>query len=129
VARSPGDGATIAAMAALGARPERIRAGMAVNRQPSYEVGRIRRDPFAAADRAVAGFSSRRPRRSFSLRPRRLIRVAWRGSDLRPSSAHARHPAEEPLSSATGRLLRGEPDYGAACRDRALRISLAQCRT
>ena len=55
--------ATVAAMAALGARADRIRAGIGpCIAQPSYEVGPEFRDRFAADDRGQRGLFRRRRR-------------------------------------------------------------------
>lgn len=107
--------ATVAAMAALGARSERIRAGIGpCIAQPSYEVG----PEFAAAfadDEASGGFFEPAPRAGhfhFDLPgyiAHRLGRLGLAAIERAPHDT----AAEEALFFSYRRAcLRGEPDYG-----------------
>jgi len=108
--------AAVAAMAALGARPERIRAGIGpCIGQPSYEVGPEFAATFAAADPRSGGFFAPAPREGhfrFDLGgyiAHRLARMSLAGIGRAPHDT----AAEEALFFSYRRAcLRGESDYG-----------------
>src|SRR5712691_6854223 len=108
--------AAVAAMAALGARPERIRAGIGpCIGQPSYEVGPEFAATFAAADPGSGGFFEPAPREGhfrFDLGgyiADRLARLGLARIDRAPHDT----AAEEALFFSYRRAcLRGESDYG-----------------
>ena len=108
--------ATVAAMAALGARPERVRAGIGpCIAQPSYEVGPEFAAAFAAADRGSGGFFEPAPREGHFLFDlggyiaHRLARLGLAAVERAPHDT----AAEEALFFSYRRAcLRGEPDYG-----------------
>ena len=108
--------AAVAAMAALGARPERIRAGIGpCIGQPSYEVGPEFAATFAAADPESGGFFEPAPRVGhfrFDLGgyiADRLARMSLAGIERAPHDT----AAEEALFFSYRRAcLRGESDYG-----------------
>ena len=108
--------ATVAAMAALGARPERIRAGIGpCIGQQSYEVGPEFHAAFAAADPANAGFfrpAARSGHFLFDLPgyiAERLARLGLAAIERAPHDT----VAEEALFFSYRRACRrGETDYG-----------------
>src|SRR5437773_1345367 len=108
--------ATVAAMAARGARPERIRAGIGpCIGQASYEVGPEFAATFAAADPRRGGFFEPAPREGhfrFDLGgyiADRLARMGLAGIERAPHDT----AAEEALFFSYRRAcLRGESDYG-----------------
>ena len=108
--------ATIAAMAALGAAPERIRAGIGpCIAQPSYEVGPEFEAQFAAADPDSRGAfrPAARPGHFLFDLPgyiaRRLRRLGLAAVECSPHDT----AAEDGLFFSYRRAcLRGEPDYG-----------------
>jgi YfiH family protein len=108
--------ATVAAMAALGAVPSRIRAGIGpCIAQNSYEVGPEFAAAFAAADGMSGGFFTAAPRESHLLFDlpgyiaHRLGRLGLATSERAPHDT----AAEEALFFSYRRAcLRGEPDYG-----------------
>jgi hypothetical protein len=108
--------ATVAAMVRLGARPERIRAGIGpCIAQPSYEVGSDFRAAFAAADPASGRFfvpAARPTHFRFDLPgyiAGRLARLGLAAVELAPHDT----VADEALFFSYRRAcLRGEPDYG-----------------
>lgn len=108
--------ATVLAMAALGARPERIHAGIGpCIAQPSYEVGPEFAAAFAAADQASGGFfmpAARAGHFLFDLPgyiADRLARLDLAAIERAPHDT----AAEEALFFSYRRAcLRGEPDYG-----------------
>src|SRR5258708_7443977 len=100
--------ATVAAMAALGARPERIRAGIGpCIGQPSYEVGPEFAATFAAADPASGGFFEPAPREGpflFDLGgyiADRLVRLGLAAVERAPHAT----AAEDPLFFSDRRAL------------------------
>jgi YfiH family protein len=108
--------ATVAAMAALGARPERVRAGIGpcIGRQ-SYEVGPEFAATFAEEDPRSRGFFEKAPREGhfrFDLGgfiAHRLVRLGLAAVERAPHDT----VAEEALFFSYRRAcLRGEPDYG-----------------
>jgi polyphenol oxidase len=107
---------TIMAMAALGAEPHRIRAGIGpCIAQPSYEVGPDFHAAFAAADRDSSGFfrpAARAGHFLFDLPgyiAQRLERLRLAAIERTPHDT----AAEEALFFSYRRAcLRGEPDYG-----------------
>ncbi|HEV2336972.1 MAG TPA: peptidoglycan editing factor PgeF [Stellaceae bacterium] len=108
--------ATVAAMAALGAVPSRVRAGIGpCIAQPSYEVGPDFAASFAAADRDSGGFFKPAPREGHSLFDlggyiaHRLGRLGLAAIERAPHDT----VAEGKLFFSYRRAcLRGEPDYG-----------------
>lgn len=108
--------ATVAAMTRLGARPERIRAGIGpCIAQPSYEVGADFRAAFAAADPASGRFfvAAMRPTHfRFDLPgyiAERLLRLGLAAVERVPHDTLA----DEALFFSYRRAcLRGEADYG-----------------
>ena len=108
--------ATVSAMTALGARPERIRAGIGpCIAQPSYEVGPEFPGHFADDDPAVAAFFMPAPRAGrflFDLPGyigHRLGRLGLGGVERAPYDTAAR---EDLFFSYRRATLRGERDYG-----------------
>jgi polyphenol oxidase len=108
--------ATVAAMVALGARPERIRAGIGpCIAQPSYEVGADFAATFAAGDQFSGGFfrPAERPDHFLFDLPGyiadRLVRLGLTAIERAPHDT----AAEEALFFSYRRAsTRGEPDYG-----------------
>jgi len=108
--------ATVASMAALGARPERVRAGIGpCIAQPSYEVGPEFAATFAERDPQSRGFFAKAPREAhfrFDLGgyiAHRLVRLGLAAIERAPHDT----AAEEALFFSYRRAcLRGEPDYG-----------------
>ena len=108
--------ATVAAMTALGARPEHIRAGIGpCIAQPSYEVGPEFAAAFAAADRDSGSFfgpAARAGHLMFDLPgyiAHRLVRLGLAAVERVPHDT----AADEALFFSYRRAcLRGEPDYG-----------------
>jgi YfiH family protein len=108
--------ATVTAMAVLGARPERVRAGIGpCIAQQSYEVGAEFEARFAAADRDSAGFfrpAARTGHFLFDLPgyiARRLERLGLAAIERAPNDT----AAEEALFFSYRRACRrGEADYG-----------------
>ena len=109
--------ATVAAMTRLGARAERIRAGIGpCIAQPSYEVGPEFHGTFVAptpAKRALLPRRRRVPAISCSICPA-ISLTACRGSASPRSSAapHDTAAEEELFFSYRRACLRGESDYG-----------------
>jgi purine-nucleoside/S-methyl-5'-thioadenosine phosphorylase / adenosine deaminase len=108
--------ATVAEMARLGARPERIRAGIGpCIAQPSYEVGPDFRAAFAAADPDSVGFfvTAARPTHfRFDLPgyiEGRLVRLGLAAIEI---VAHDTVADETLFFSYRRACLRGETDYG-----------------
>jgi len=108
--------ATVAAMAALGAAPSRVRAGIGpCIAQPSYEVGSDLLATFTAADRDSSGFFKPAPRAGHSLFDlggyiaHRLGRLGIAAIERAPHDTVAE---EELFFSYRRACLRGEPDYG-----------------
>ena len=82
--------ATVAAMARLGARPERIRAGIGpCIAQPSYEVGAEFHEAFTAAERDNRRFFRPARFRPFSVRSALLYRRAAVAARSRRGRTHA----------------------------------------
>lgn len=108
--------ATVAAMAALGAAPARIRAGIGpCIAQPSYEVGPEFAATFAAADRDSCGFFVPAPRAGHFLfdLPRYIAhRLARLGLAAIEQTAHDTAAEEALFFSYRRACWRGEPDYG-----------------
>lgn len=108
--------ATVAAMTALGARPERIHVGIGpCIGQQSYEVGPEFHGAFTAADRDNARFFRPAERAGHSLFDlpgyiaHRLARIGLAAVERAPHDT----AAEEPLFFSYRRAcLRGEADYG-----------------
>jgi polyphenol oxidase len=108
--------ATVAAMAALGARPERIRAGIGpCIAQQSYEVGAEFEAAFAAADTNNARFFQTAERSGYFLFDlpgyigHRLERLGLAAVEQAPYDT----AAEDALFFSYRRACqRGEPDYG-----------------
>jgi YfiH family protein len=108
--------ATVAAMSALGARPDRIRAGIGpCIAQASYEVGSDFRDAFSTADRDNSRFF--RP----ALRPGHFLfdlpgyiaqRLSRLGLAAVARAAHDTAAEEDLFFSYRRACLRGEADYG-----------------
>ncbi len=108
--------ATVAAMAALGARPEKIRAGIGpCIAQPSYEVGPEFAATFAAADPMSGGFFEPAPREGhfrFDLGGYIADRLARLGLAAIERATHDTAGEEALFFSYRRACLRGEPDYG-----------------
>ncbi len=108
--------ATVAAMAALGARPERIRAGIGpCIGQPSYEVGPEFAATFAAADPGSGRFFEPAPRQGhfrFDLGGYIEGRLARLGLARIERAPHDTAAEEALFFSYRRACLRGEPDYG-----------------
>jgi len=108
--------ATVAAMAALGARPERIRAGIGpCIGQQSYEVGPEFRAAFAAADRDSTGFFQPAVRPGhflFDLPGYIAYRLARLGLAVIERAAHDTAAEEALFFSYRRACQRGETDYG-----------------
>ncbi|HKS89496.1 MAG TPA: laccase domain-containing protein, partial [Stellaceae bacterium] len=107
--------ATVAAMAALGARPERIRAGIGpCIAQPSYEVGPDFAAAFAA-DETSLGFFRPAPRDGHSLFDlpgyiaHRLRRLGLAAVEQAPHDTAAE---EDRFFSYRRACRRGDSDYG-----------------
>jgi YfiH family protein len=108
--------ATVAAMAALGAVPSRIRAGIGpCIAQASYEVGPEFAATFAAADPDSGGFFKPAPRAGhflFDLPGYIADRLARLGLARIERAAHDTAAEEALFFSYRRACLRGEPDYG-----------------
>src|SRR5439155_11336280 len=108
--------ATVAAMAAQGARPERIRAGIGpCIGQASYEVGAEFAATFAASDPGSGGFFERAPREGhfhFDLGGYIAHRLARLGLARIERAPHDTAAEEALFFSYRRACLRGEPDYG-----------------
>jgi YfiH family protein len=108
--------ATVAAMAALGAVPSRIRAGIGpCIAQPSYEVGPEFAAAFAAADQASGGFfmpAARAGHFLFDLGGYIADRLARLGLAAIERAPHDTAAEEALFFSYRRACLRGEPDYG-----------------
>ncbi len=108
--------ATVAAMAALGAVPSRIRAGIGpCIAQQSYEVGPDLAAAFAAADRDSGGFFKPAPREGhflFDLPGYIADRLGRLGLAAIESGRHDTVAEEELFFSYRRACLREEPDYG-----------------
>jgi polyphenol oxidase len=108
--------ATVAAMTALGARAERIRAGIGpCIGQPSYEVGPEFAARFAAEDPASPGFFAPATRPShflFDLPGYIATRLGRLGLAAVERSSHDTAAEEELFFSYRRACLRGEVDYG-----------------
>jgi YfiH family protein len=108
--------ATVAAMAALGAVPARICAGIGpCIAQPSYEVGPEFAAAFAAADRESGGFfepASREGHFRFDLGGYIAHRLARLGLARIERAANDTAAEEALFFSYRRACLRGEPDYG-----------------
>ncbi len=108
--------ATVAAMAALGARPERIRAGIGpCIAQPSYEVGPEFAANFAATDRASSGFfrpAARPGHFLFDLPGYIAQRLQRQGLAAVERAPHDTAAEEALFFSYRRACLRGEGDYG-----------------
>jgi purine-nucleoside/S-methyl-5'-thioadenosine phosphorylase / adenosine deaminase len=108
--------AAVAAMAALGARPEKIRAGIGpCIAQPSYEVGPEFAATFAAADPRSGGFFEPAPREGhfrFDLGGYIADRLARLGLAAIERAPHDTAAEEALFFSYRRACLRGEPDYG-----------------
>jgi hypothetical protein len=110
--------ATVAAMAALGARPERIRAGIGpCIAQPSYEVGPEFPANFAAADPDSGGFFRPAPRPGhhlFDLPGYIEHRLGRLGLAAVARAPHDTAAEEGMFFSYRRACQRGEADYGRA---------------
>ena len=108
--------ATVAAMAALGARPAQTRAGIGpCIAQQSYEVGPEFAATFAATDPQSAGFFAPAPRQghsSFDLGGYIAHRLGRLGLAAIERAAHDTAAEERLFFSYRRACLRGEPDYG-----------------
>jgi YfiH family protein len=108
--------ATIAAMAGLGARPERIRAGIGpCIGQASYEVGPEFAAAFTAADRDNARFfrpAARAEHALFDLPGYIAARLGRLGLDAVEQSGRDTAADEALFFSYRRACLRGEADYG-----------------
>lgn len=108
--------ATVAAMARLGARPDRVQAGIGpCIAQPSYEVGAEFRDTHAAADPDSAGFfaAGRRPGHfQFDLPGYIEHRLSRMGLAAVENSGRDTASEETWFFSYRRACLRGERDYG-----------------
>jgi purine-nucleoside/S-methyl-5'-thioadenosine phosphorylase / adenosine deaminase len=108
--------ATVAAMAALGAAPARIRAGIGpCIAQQSYEVGPDLLAAFAAADRQSAGFFQPAPREGhllFDLGGYIANRLGRLGLEAIERAPHDTVAEEALFFSYRRACLRGELDYG-----------------
>ena len=108
--------ATVAAMAALGAVPSRIRAGIGpCIAQASYEVGPEFAATFAAADPGSGGFFKAAPRAGhflFDLPGYIADRLARLGLAAIERAPHDTAAEEALFFSYRRACLRGEPDYG-----------------
>jgi YfiH family protein len=107
---------TVAAMASLGARADRIRAGIGpCIGQPSYEVGAEFHANFAATDPASAGFFVAAPRSGhflFDLPGYITLRLQRLGLAAVEWASHDTAAEEELFFSYRRACLRGERDYG-----------------
>jgi YfiH family protein len=108
--------ATVATMARLGARPERIHAGIGpCIAQPSYEVGAEFQDSFAAADRENRRFfrpASRAGHFLFDLPGYIASRLSRLGLAAVERTPHDTAAEEDLFFSYRRACLRGESDYG-----------------
>ncbi len=108
--------ATVAAMAALGAHPARIRAGIGpCIAQPSYEVGPEFAATFAAADQGSGGFfkpAARPGHFLFDLPGYIADRLARLGLARIERAPHDTAAEEALFFSYRRACLRGETDYG-----------------
>jgi len=108
--------ATVAAMAALGARPERVRAGIGpCIAQPSYEVGPEFAATFATTDPGSGRFFEPAPRDGhflFDLGGYIAHRLAQLGLAAVERAPHDTAAEEALFFSYRRACLRGEPDYG-----------------
>jgi YfiH family protein len=108
--------ATVAAMARLGARAQRIRAGIGpCIAQPSYEVGPEFAATFAAADRDSGGFfapAARQGHFRFDLPGYIASRLAPLGLAAIERTPHDTVADEALFFSYRRACLRGETDYG-----------------
>ena len=108
--------ATVAAMTRLGARPERIRAGIGpCIAQPSYEVGAEFHDSFTASDSENRRFfrpAARSGHFLFDLPGYIADRLTRLGLAAVERTAHDTAAEEELFFSYRRACLRGEPDYG-----------------
>jgi polyphenol oxidase len=108
--------AAVAAMAALGARPERIRVAIGpCIAQPSYEVGPEFAAAFAAADPGSGGFFAPAPREGrflFDLGGYIAARLARLGLAAIERALHDTAAEEALFFSYRRACLRGETDYG-----------------
>ncbi len=108
--------ATVAAMTRLGARPERIRAGIGpCIAQPSYEVGAEFHDSFTAADPENRRFfrpAARSGHFLFDLPGYIADRLARLGLAAVERTPHDTAAEEELFFSYRRACLRGESDYG-----------------
>jgi polyphenol oxidase len=108
--------ATIATMTRLGARPERIRAGIGPSiAQPSYEVGAEFHATFAAADRNNRRFfrpAARPGHFLFDLPGYIADRLSQLGLAAVESAPHDTAAEEDLFFSYRRACLRGEADYG-----------------
>jgi purine-nucleoside/S-methyl-5'-thioadenosine phosphorylase / adenosine deaminase len=125
--------ATVAAMAALGARPDNIRAAIGpCIAQPSYEVGPEFEAAFAAADRDSGGFFLPAPRAGhflFDLPGYIAHRLRRLGLAAVERTAHDT-AAEEALFFSYRRACRqGERDYGRGLAGIALLDEPPPCAT
>jgi len=108
--------AMVAAMAALGARPDRIRAGIGpCIAQPSYEVGPEFAATFAATDAGSSGYFEPAPRQGhfrFDLGGYIACRLARLGLARIDRAPHDTAAEEALFFSYRRACLRGESDYG-----------------
>src|SRR3954452_9801198 len=108
--------ATVAAMTRLGARPERIRAGIGpCIAQPSYEIGPEFHETFIAADPENRGFfrpASRAGHFLFDLPGYIAERLSRLGLAAVERTAHDTAAEEELFFSYRRACLHGESDYG-----------------
>ena len=108
--------ATVAAMVAQGARPERIRVGIGpCIAQPSYEVGPEFAAAFAAADQDSGGYfmpAARAGHFLFDLPGYIAHRLARLGLARIERAPHDSVAEEALFFSYRRACLRGEPDYG-----------------
>ncbi len=108
--------ATVAAMMRLGARPERIRAGIGpCIAQPSYEVGAEFHQTFTAAGRDNHRFFQPAPRSGhflFDLPGYIADRLSRLGLAAVERAPHDTAAEENLFFSYRRACLRGEPDYG-----------------
>jgi YfiH family protein len=107
---------TVAAMAVLGARPERICAGIGpCIAQPSYEVGAEFEATYAAADQGSGRFFKPAPRAGhflFDLGGYIADRLTRLGVAAIERAPHDTAAEERLFFSYRRACLRGEPDYG-----------------
>ena len=105
--------ATVAAMAALGARPDRIAAAVGPCIGPeAYEVGPDFEERLLAEDPASAPFFRAGPRARFDLPGYALHRLGRAGAGEARWTGHCTHADPSRFFSHRRSRQRGEPDYG-----------------